>query len=163
MSSFEVPYGAQQLYYDEQLADSPVKHRVLTAVHEYILENTRAEHTVVSQYRDAAGSMRTTHSNVLVFRNGESTRIFHVLQILDGVYRRGNLYTVRVDVEEINKSSRFLFINVRDRDGQLRIQSVRDGGAHPRARPVNWVTEYHETLLGIPRKSKKRVTEKTPE
>jgi hypothetical protein len=163
LNLFDLPFEAYRACGDRQIPISAFPSEVAKAVREFISTNTRAEYTTVFSYRDQIGSKSIKYFDVLLFSSQRGIRIFGNVLLMENGCRIGSQYTVQVDAEEANGSSRHLFVNVARRNNQLEVTQVRDGGAHPRMRPFLWITESSDKLLGFAGPWKKHTIRKDPE
>ena len=102
--------------YDEFITNESIKQNVLKVVKEYIGENI-------------------TRNNSLVVKDDVSSKMrsYKVIQIFDVVSRKSDIYTVQVDVDEIQgEPRRLLFFDVKNKNGVLKLTSIRIGPRHLR-------------------------------
>lgn len=109
-----------KLEYDEFIEDKDIKGDVIRIVKDYIAENVKK-------------------NGFLVIKDEPSNKIkrFKVIEIFDVVSRKGEVYTVQVDVDEVNGEPRWLlFFDVKNIDRMLKTIRVRNGGRHLRQSSV---------------------------
>ena len=110
-----------KLEYDEFLEDGNIKREVINLVKNYIAEN------VIKN-----GSL------VVPDESSHKTKSYKIIEVFDVVSRKDDVYTVQVDVDEINGEPRWLlFFDVKDGNGTLTFVGVRNGGKHLRQSSEN--------------------------
>ena len=109
-----------QFSYDEFIEDSETKEIILNVVMKYVGKGVKV-------------------NGYLVFRGDLSNRKrqFKVIEVFDVVSRKNKIYTVQVDVDEIEGEPRYLlFFDVQKTDKGFELTRVRLGGRHLRQTSV---------------------------
>ena len=109
-----------KLEYDEFIEDKNIKQDVIKVVKDYIAENVKKNGYLAVQDKSS-----------------NKMKPFNVIEVFDVVSRKDDVYTVQVDVDEINGEPRWvLFFDVKDINGVVTLVGVRNGGRHLRQSSV---------------------------
>ena len=113
---FQIQESVSPFVYDTFIEDNGIKQHILKIVTTHIEKNQK------------------DHGN-LVYEGAQSgkRREFRVVKIFDVVSRKGTVYTVQVDVDEVGGKERLLFFyDVTDNNRDLELTAIRFGGQHLR-------------------------------
>jgi hypothetical protein len=113
---FQIQESVSPFVYDTFIEDDRMKQLILKIVTTHVQKNQK------------------DHGN-LVYEGAQSgkRREFRVVKIFDVVSRKGTVYTVQVDVDEVGGKERLLlFYDVTDNNRDLELTAIRFGGQHLR-------------------------------
>jgi hypothetical protein len=113
---FQIQESVSPFVYDTFIEDNRIKQDILKIVTTHIKKNQK------------------DHGN-LVYEGAQSgkRREFRVVNIFDVVSRKGTVYTVQVDVDEVGGKERLLFFyDVTGNSRDLELTAIRFGGQHLR-------------------------------
>ena len=113
--------GAAPLAYDEFVSDHRLAEPIVYAAQGYV-----------------SAQVRATGAFVVTDVSTQTERRFTIAEVFDVVSRRGDVYTVQVDADELGgEPRRLLFVDLKELGGAWQVAGVRIGGRHLRQQEMH--------------------------